>query len=886
MEALLVLLALVLAASPIILIWLFFSHLNLKRDMAVLADEVNALKSGAPPNAAETAAPSPYAKPAAAAAAADPPQDAPDEPVVAAAAVQPPDATPEAFVFTKSRVGALGAWLLANWFVAIAALSLALAGVFLVKYGVEQGILPPTARVLSALTLGLLLIGAGEWARRRGGDSVGYLPSTFSGAGLAAIFMAVFSARQMYGLIGVETAFVGFVLTAGLSVLLGWTHGPFLTAIGLIGATAAPFATGGGDGPPPWLMLYFGGVAALGLIVDAVRRSAWISALALILTTVAAAALIFLDPDLRAPLLGFAAIVFLTSVLAPTLTLSPTHTGPMMLAWAHQQGPSGLPEFPTRLAAAGAGILAVAVVIASGAGAVEFWIALIAGMAGLGAIVLWFRRAPALADLTLALGAAILTAVALHGAWALDVFTELHKPVLDSFEPRSRALSMLIGLGVAVSALLAWRSNQDKPLAAGWATAAALFAPGMFAVLTFLWRPLDVLAPSTWALHGAAVATLFTFLSSQAYRLDGERQLRTAVYALAAMTCIAYAASLVLTKTPLTLSLAALALMAAWLDRQFDIRPLSWITRAGVMITGYRLLADPGVLWAIDAPLRAVIEGYLGASAILTAAWAVLQRRARVNGQTIVESGVAIYLGVFACLLLYRWLDVTGELFTHWALSLFGGVWLMSAAGQFYRRGAGGLLAPIRPALGGAFAVLGLTFVAASATAANPLRVDAVLGPAILNSLFLAYLAPAIGLAAAARCGKRLGLPAMARRAAGAFSILLAALYIFLEIRRMWHLADIRTSVGVLDGELYSYTVALLLLGGGLLAMALKRKSSVIRRAALGAIGLAVAKVFLIDMSGLEGLIRVFSFLALGFSLAGLAWLDRYARRTAEDDAT
>jgi uncharacterized membrane protein len=33
--------------------------------------------------------------------------------------------------------------------------------------------------------------------------------------------------------------------------------------------------------------------------------------------------------------------------------------------------------------------------------------------------------------------------------------------------------------------------------------------------------------------------------------------------------------------------------------------------------------------------------------------------------------------------------------------------------------------------------------------------------------------------------------------------------------------------------------------------------------------------VFLVDMSGLSGLVRVASFLGLGLSLAGLAWLNR-----------
>jgi uncharacterized membrane protein len=40
-------------------------------------------------------------------------------------------------------------------------------------------------------------------------------------------------------------------------------------------------------------------------------------------------------------------------------------------------------------------------------------------------------------------------------------------------------------------------------------------------------------------------------------------------------------------------------------------------------------------------------------------------------------------------------------------------------------------------------------------------------------------------------------------------------------------------------------------------------------------VALTVAKVFLVDMAGLAGLVRVASFLGLGLSLAGLAWLNR-----------
>lgn len=51
----------------------------------------------------------------------------------------------------------------------------------------------------------------------------------------------------------------------------------------------------------------------------------------------------------------------------------------------------------------------------------------------------------------------------------------------------------------------------------------------------------------------------------------------------------------------------------------------------------------------------------------------------------------------------------------------------------------------------------------------------------------------------------------------------------------------------------------------------------------MAVIALTIAKVFLIDASGLTGLTRVFSFLALGLSLAALAWLNRWAAGRQEE---
>src|SRR5690606_16027224 len=82
---------------------------------------------------------------------------------------------------------------------------------------------------------------------------------------------------------------------------------------------------------------------------------------------------------------------------------------------------------------------------------------------------------------------------------------------------------------------------------------------------------------------------------------------------------------------------------------------------------------------------------------------------------------------------------------------------------------------------------------------------------------------------------------------------------------------------GVGQGELYSYTVAMMLVAAVLLLRGVILGSRERRWAAMVLIGLTIAKVFLIDAGGLTGLTRVVSFLALGLALAGVAWLNRWA---------
>jgi uncharacterized membrane protein len=215
--------------------------------------------------------------------------------------------------------------------------------------------------------------------------------------------------------------------------------------------------------------------------------------------------------------------------------------------------------------------------------------------------------------------------------------------------------------------------------------------------------------------------------------------------------------------------------------------------------------------------------------------------------------------------------------------------WLILMLTQLYRLQLGGALRGLRWTIAVVAAAIGFGGVAAASTLANPLLAligggqDLVYGPPVIDTLMVAYALPGLLLLWSVT-----QLGHLARWIRGALAVAGAALVAFyagLEVRRFWRGDDLSVP-GVTQAELYSYTIALMLIGAGLLYQAIARRSQGLRRIAMAVIALTIAKVFLVDISGLTGLTRVFSFLALGLSLAGLAWLNRWAAGQQGERAT
>jgi uncharacterized membrane protein len=178
-----------------------------------------------------------------------------------------------------------------------------------------------------------------------------------------------------------------------------------------------------------------------------------------------------------------------------------------------------------------------------------------------------------------------------------------------------------------------------------------------------------------------------------------------------------------------------------------------------------------------------------------------------------------------------------------------------------------------RPVLHAAWRVLGALAMAGGLILIvdNPMVSDAELGGLpLLDWLLPGYLVPAI-LAVAALRSQPTSQPPALRPALAAFALVGGLVWLTLEVRHLFHPDSIGLdSVDVEDAELWAWSGAWLAYGVGVMAIGIAIGNRHLRLAALAIVGLTAAKVFLWDMSGLEGLWRVLSFLGLGLVLIGL----------------
>ena len=765
-----------------------------------------------------------------------------------------------------------------RWAVWVGGVALALGGIFLVRYSIEQNLLTPQARIALGILFALALIGAGEWMRRREsrfgppGIPSAHVPSVLAAAGTCTAFASAYAAYALYGLIGPGTTFALLGLIAVLAMVAATLHGPMLAALGLLGAMGGPLLVSS-ESPQPWaLVVYLAFVVLPAYGVARLRLWRWLALAAalgvllwtapifvideantlpsmvhLVLQAGFAAFFLALDPyrhasDAQARLDRAASMVLLAFALAGIVVTGAVATG------------DGRPVFVAALAltllAAG---LRIANVAAAAAGS---------AVLAVGALLVW----PLAADIG-------------------DAPESLFFQSGDAFATRPYALSAYLVLAALLPAVIAaasllrlTRSRSLRLPVAAWYAGAAGAGP-LLALIAAYWRVTGFERSLSFALVAGVLALAFVFAAQSLMRLrpeeDGAIRLGLGAAASAALAAVALGLTFALEKGMLTVAFALAALGTAWVADRVAIPALRQAVGAiGLVVLG-RLVWDPTIVGGDPGPLvfNWLLWGYgvPAASFWLAARW--LQRTGRDRIVQLAE-GLGIVFAAFLVFFEIRHaLHAGNPLAADFGLLEAGLVATESLAfailltrmdirrpDPLYRWGS-----LIFKAASFGLSAIGLLVIE------NPLLTnDAIAGGVFFNSLILAYLLPSV-LAGGLAHAERNARPAAYAIASAVLSLLLQWAYVGLQIRRIFQGPNLGFyRHGFTQGEQWSYSVALLVIGIALLGYGILRDSRFARIASAVYLVLAVLKVFIIDLSNLEGVMRALSFIGLGLVLIGI----------------
>jgi uncharacterized membrane protein len=112
-------------------------------------------------------------------------------------------------------------------------------------------------------------------------------------------------------------------------------------------------------------------------------------------------------------------------------------------------------------------------------------------------------------------------------------------------------------------------------------------------------------------------------------------------------------------------------------------------------------------------------------------------------------------------------------------------------------------------------------------------------------------------------------------------ALVLLFAYVTLQTKRLFQ-GMLMTPESQSLAETYAYSAVWLAFALALFVTGIRLGRQPVRLAGLAVLALVVVKVFVGDMSNLEGLFRIASFVGLGLCLVGIGWLyQHFVRRTA-----
>ncbi|MCK9549874.1 DUF2339 domain-containing protein [Aquamicrobium sp.] len=757
-----------------------------------------------------------------------------------------------------------------RWAVWVGGVALALGGLFLVRYTIEAGIFGPRVRLTMAALFGMLLVAAGEFVRRRGwkvpvaGAAAAYIPAILTAAGAFTLFGAIFAAHAVYGFLGAASAFFLLGIIAVATIVAALVHGQALAGIGLLGALATP-ALVSSQSPNAWALFgYLAIVLVAAAIIARMRR--WRFLISAVFVGTGIWTLLYLGAiPVQAPMV---VTVFSAVVLAV-----------LVFIWLSAPGDkddradlvSIIPAFFTGVTA-----LFMFVIASASPWQPAFIVAMM--------VVAAFWRPASVATLHAAGIVTVLASIQMMPVFDLYAGWSAGPVMIDGVARMVRGgftlpVSLFLGLLLLAAGFVAARRHL---LRSPWLSATWVF----WAVTV----PLMLLV-SSWVTFGnidqdylrAGVALLLClgFVAAGEWLARAEQPPLAGGAAVSCALAGATADALLFLHmgfgSGMTTVLAgAFAVIPALATRHRSYPVLGWLSAAALVTVLARVAFDPTIVGAEFLSRTPVfnwlLPGYgVPALAFGFAAWQ-LARTTAGRPRLIMEAGSALFALLTVAMLVRH--AMHGGVISSGAPTL-----AEQAIYTLIALGAGGILisldmrspsSVLRVGSLAAGVVSALFICGQHFIALNPLVTDESTGRIpVFNLLFLAYLLPAVAAFALAwyARGKR---PKWYSAMLALLGALLAFAYATLSVRRLFKGEYIAWWSGMEQVETYSYSALWLAMGVVLLVAGVRFGSQVLRIASAALISIAVLKVFLFDMSELEGVLRALSFIGLGGVLIGI----------------
>ncbi len=766
-----------------------------------------------------------------------------------------------------------------RWTVWIGGATLALGLVFLVRYSIEAGIFGPGVRLTMAAAMSLAAIAFGDLLRRRDllagrfdAFPTAQVPAILTAAGASGLFATVWAAHALYSFLGTGLAFTILGAVGVATVMAALVHGPWLGVLGILGSYATPILVKSNQPAPSALVMFLLVVTVTAFVVARMRLWRAVASVALGAACSWGVAIVALTSD--GSFGNGWAMVYAVALFASTTGILVASLSDLRFA----PRDTGLDRYGLLVTSISTLLVLAAFAVTKGALAhVGLVLVLVALMTLAGLVAPVVQSAP-LAVLTAAL-AATADRVDLVRAFASDT-SALGPDGLVLSTPE--AIVSWLAFHGSIAALLAGTSLVMGLRATGVANRSAAWwmlagAAGPILTTFVAWGRVSSFSASTgFAAVLLTFGTTLAWITSAAIKREApeEPALSVSVAAIGSITSLAGAAAIALDRGVLTSTLAAMIPAIAWVH---GFRPMG-VLRAAAAIVAAVVLArigwDPAIVANLSSTpiFNGLLIGY-GLPALGTAYAAHAFRKAPPGlARSAIEAAALVFAGLFAMIEI-RHIVNGGDL---WAPTISAAeVGLDLALSFVFAIG----LDRLSTRMGGPIVTATATLLPFATAVAAVLGSGFYFAKAMtfggsgwtMGELALAYLVPGAAGAVAARLGRLTGRPdvTVATRAVTAYGLGFA--FVTLLVRKAFHGSHF--SVSWYPAESWVLSVVWLAWGVATLLVGLKLGSKSVRLLSAAVVVSTCVKVFVLDMAGLEGAWRAFSFIGLGIVLIGIAFV-------------